>query len=104
MAHGHDDPGKFSTYIKVFAVLIVLTVITVAVAQVNLGKANTLIAMLVATVKAVVVAIWFMHMNHESTLNRIVFASAFIFAFIFFGLTFMDVGTRVNFDNLFLGQ
>lgn len=104
MAHGHDEPGKFSTYIKVFAVLIVLTIITVAVAQVDLGRVNTLIAMLVATVKAVTVAFWFMHMNHESTLNRIVFITAFVFAFIFFGLTFMDVGTRVNFENLYINK
>ncbi len=104
MAHDAHEIKGIGIYLKVFATLIVLTIVTVAVAQVNLGRLNTLIAMLIATAKALVVMIWFMHMNHESTLNRIVFGTAFIFALIFYGLTFMDVDTRINLQNLFINK
>lgn len=88
----------FPVYIKVFSSLIFLTIITVVAAQFDFGAFNTLIAMFIATVKAVIVMLWFMHMLHEGWLNRVVFFSAFFFLLVFFVLTAMDEFTRKQFE------
>ena len=90
----------FPIYIKVFSALIVLTVITVVASLFDFGAMNTVIAMLIATVKAFVVVYWFMHMGHEGWLNRSVFIMAFFFLVVFFVLTAMDIFTRTQFDNV----
>ena len=43
---------SFKTYLTVLITLLILTVITVGVAQVDFGKVNALLAMLIATIKA----------------------------------------------------
>jgi len=56
------------TYILVCAALLVLTVITVAVSYVHLGTMNVVVALLIASVKASLVALFFMHLRYESGL------------------------------------
>lgn len=107
MSHNNDHQHHitpFRTYMKVFGALITLTVLTVLASKVNMGPMNTVVAMLIATVKAAIVVIWFMHMKYEDTLNRVVFGLAFFFAFVFYTLTALDVFTRHNFLNLFTNQ
>ena len=53
----------FSTYMKVLSILLFLTVLTVLVAQIDFGFFNILIAMGIATVKAVLVLLFFMHLK-----------------------------------------
>ena len=62
-------------YYRVAAALMALLVVTVAVAYVNLGPLNPVVAMLVAAVKAALVAAVFMHLRFSSPMMR-VFASA----------------------------
>ena len=57
--------------------------------------------MLVASVKAMIVILYFMHQKYENTLNRITFFSAFFFLVVFFSLSAMDVFTRDYVINLF---
>ena len=108
MANKHDHHEHhitpFSTYMKVFGTLIVLTIITVATARIDMGAMNTVIAMFIATIKAMVVVIWFMHMKYEDTLNRVVFGLAFFFVFVFYTFTAIDIFTRQNLINLFTNQ
>jgi cytochrome c oxidase subunit IV len=67
------------TYIQVFVALIVLTIATTCIAFVDLGGFfNTAIALAVATVKALLVAVFFMHLRHISRLVWL-FAGAGIF-------------------------
>jgi cytochrome c oxidase subunit 4 len=61
------------TYIVVWGALIVLTTATVAVSYVHLGLMNVVVALLVASVKASLVALFFMHLRYE---NRLVWAFA----------------------------
>ncbi|MFH0883289.1 MAG: cytochrome C oxidase subunit IV family protein [bacterium] len=63
---GHIAP--VSTYLKVAAALIVLTIITVTVSRINFGSWNLVVAMLIAITKAVFVALFFMHLLHDSKL------------------------------------
>ena len=67
MAHGHEDIRKHvRVYIGVFAALMVLTIITVGVAQLHLpvGLAVT-VALFVAIIKGSLVALFFMHLSNE---------------------------------------
>jgi cytochrome c oxidase subunit IV len=67
MAHGHEDIRRqVRVYIRVFVALMVLTVITVGVAQLHLpvGLAIT-VALFVAIIKGSLVALFFMHLSHE---------------------------------------
>ena len=54
-----------ATYGKVLAALLVLTAVTVAVSRVDLGLGNMLVAIMVASLKAGLVAFWFMHLKFE---------------------------------------
>ena len=77
-------------FIKVAAALFVGTVLTVAVAPIDFGghSINVGIGLLIATVKASLVALIFMHLNHERGLMykvllfRVVFFAAMMFLFV----------------------
>ena len=62
----HDSGIR--TYIVVWGALIVLTVVTVSVSYVYLGMMNVVAALLIASVKASLVALFFMHLRYESRL------------------------------------
>ena len=69
---GHGELGHIvpvPTYIKIFVVLVLLTGITVAAAQVDFGAMNLVVAMLIASVKATLVALFFMHLKYEHKLT-----------------------------------
>ena len=83
-AHSADDIKKsIRTYYTVFGALMVLTVITVAVSYVHLPVAMAiLVALVVATIKGSLVALYFMHLLHERKVIYWVLALTLIF-FIF---------------------
>jgi len=71
----HGSTGARRTYIAVFAALLLLTVITVLVSYVNLGLLNVVVALLIASAKASLVALFFMHLKGE---NRLVWGFALV--------------------------
>ncbi len=60
-------PG-YGIYIVVWGGLVLLTGVTVAVSYVNLGVMNIVVALLIASAKAFLVALYFMHLRSESGL------------------------------------
>lgn len=94
--HAHISDVKF--LVGIFVGLLVLTVFTVAVSRVDLGSANTVVAVLVATVKASLVATFFMHLRHDKAFNSVIFISAFVFLGIFLFFTQDDLTTRGRID------
>lgn len=88
--HGHHHIMSTATGVKIFALLICLTVATVAVAHVDLGPFNLLVALLVATTKALLVCLIFMGLYHDKKTNGLIFFTSFLFLFIFIGLTAFD--------------
>lgn len=74
----------------VFAALMVLTVITVAVSYFDLGPLNLMVALGVATIKATLVALWFMHLRYDSGLNAFIFLVGVVFLGLFLIITMMD--------------
>jgi cytochrome c oxidase subunit 4 len=97
-AHGGGEHGHhvvpMKVYFGVFGTLLFLTVVTVAVAQVDLGPANMLVAMLVATIKASLVCAFFMQLKYDEKLNTIIFVFGLIFVALFFLFTLLDVFSR----------
>jgi cytochrome c oxidase subunit 4 len=87
--HAHIVPYK--TFAIVWIGLLILTGITVAVAQYNLGPLNIWVALGIATLKAGLVVAVFMHMKYESLLFKLALFSALAILAIFIGLTFVDV-------------
>ncbi len=104
MAGNGNHTTSLNTYLKVYGALLVLTVLTVWIAQFHFGALNTVIAMFIATIKVLVVMYWFMHLNHDTTLNKVVIGSAFFFVFVFFGFIAIDVFSRHNFSTTELSK
>jgi len=79
--HSSDHPAvghvlPFRVLAAVWLGLLVLTVITVVVAGFDIGNFNLGVAMAIATVKASLVLLYFMHMRYDRPMNAIVFVSA----------------------------
>ena len=83
-----------TTYLLVFAELLVLTVATVAVAFIDLGGLNNLTALAIAGVKAALVVLWFMHVRGSSPLVRATVCAGGLWLAILIGLTLVDYTTR----------
>ena len=85
---------SYSTLLKVLGLLLVLTGVTVGVSYVDLGWANVWLALLIASCKASLVLIIFMHMKYEGRLLVISFISTLLFLAIMISFTFWDIAFR----------
>lgn len=85
----------FKTYATILGILLVFTVITVAVAQVDFGAANAFIAMLIASFKAALVLLYFMHLKYDDKIYPTVFFTSIFFLFVMFGFSHLDIVTRI---------
>lgn len=74
----------------VLGALLLLTFITVAVTWVDLGPLNVWIALVIATVKAILVAMIFMHLWHDRPINGIILSGTLLFVALFIGLALLD--------------
>ena len=90
--HHHIVPDK--TALTIGAALLVLTGVTVGMAYVHLGKLNMLAAFAVASVKAALVALYFMNLKYDKRENGVIFATSFLFLAIFIVLTSADLFFR----------
>jgi cytochrome c oxidase subunit 4 len=86
--HVHVVPPKL--LLTVYAILLVLTVITVKVTDFEMGNFNVWVALLVALIKASVVALYFMHLRWDSPFNAIILIAALFFVTIFIGVAVLD--------------
>jgi len=88
----HVDSVK--TYTAVWLILLILTGVTTGVAYIDLGAFSVVIALLIAAVKMLRVALFFMHMRHSTKLTQLAAAGAFLWLFIMMAFTLADVWTR----------
>ena len=89
---GHVSPK--SVYYAIFGALMVLTVVTVYVATVNLGRLNFPVAIAIAITKATLVILFFMHAKYSSRLTKMFVGTAFFFLFILLALKMTDFLSR----------
>jgi cytochrome c oxidase subunit 4 len=72
-----------------------LTGVTAAVSFVDLGPFNAVVALVIATVKALLVVLFFMHVKYTSEkLTKIVIVSAIFWLFLLLALSMADYATR----------
>jgi cytochrome c oxidase subunit IV len=83
-----------SVYYSIFGALMVLTAITVFAAYVNLGNFNAPVALGIATFKATLVVLFFMHVKYSSQLTKLVVSTALFFLVILIAEGMMDYSTR----------
>ena len=88
----HVHPVR--TYVAVWALLTILTVTTWAVAQIDLGPFNTVIALAIAFFKASLVVWFFMDLRHEHPLTKLFALGGLFWIIIFIGITLADYLTR----------
>ena len=75
--HGVTQPAPHHhvNYYAIFAALVVLTIVTVAVAFIHIESelVKVLVALLIASIKATCVALFFMHLKFEGKLIYMIF-------------------------------
>ena len=91
MSEETHEPVPYRTFILVWVALIILTGVTVGVAQFDFGAVNIWIALSVASLKSALVLLIFMHLRQESMLFKIGLLTMLVILVIFIGFTFTDV-------------
>lgn len=81
-------------YLGVFVALLVLTALTTGVAFLDLGVGNTVVALSIASVKATLVLLIFMHVRWSSRLVQILAASGLVFLTILVSFTYAEFVSR----------
>jgi len=103
----HDDHSgghahhavPFSLLVAVFAVLMFLTFVTVAVTSFDFGyQMNLVVAMAIALVKAAFVGLYFMHLRWDAPLNGFILVASLLFVTLFITITLMDSGQYSTFQ------
>jgi len=96
----------FLTYMKVFGALMFLTVITVLAAKIDLtlflgeGPWNVILAMLIASIKAILVLMFFMHLYYDKKTNALFFMGSMLFVVIFIVFVYFDIAYRDGINDL----
>jgi cytochrome c oxidase subunit IV len=94
--HAINPKAEAAKYLATLVVLLILTAITVGASYINFGSGNIVIALAIATVKAIIVALIFMHLLHDKPVNAVIAVAGFVFLGIFLLFDFLDVDSRTN--------
>ena len=89
----HTRPKR--VYYTIFAILLFCTYLTVQIAFLDLGALNTVAALAIATFKAALVILFFMHVKYSTRLTWAVVLGAIFWLGILLTLTMTDYLTRV---------
>ncbi len=85
---------SIKTYALIFATLLILTGTTFVVSGVDLGGLNAVVALVIAMGKALLVALFFMHLRYSRPLMLVVVAAGLLWLAIMITLTLGDFLTR----------
>ena len=88
----HIVPIK--VYFAVFLALVIGTVVTTAVAYVDLGPFNIVVALTIAVCKASLVILFFMHVKYSPKLTKLVVIAGVFWLIILLTMTESDLLTR----------
>lgn len=96
----HEEHAEFAhpmpmwMLFAVFFSLVFLTVLTVVMSELTdvlmIGQWELWVSMGIATVKAMLVIFFFMHVLYDKSFNRLMFFSSFLFAALFIAITLLD--------------
>ncbi len=99
--HGHDEheiehiKSHIKVYVWIFAMLILGTILTVAISYVDFGAAwkNITVGLIIATIKATLVAGWFMHLISE---KKLIYSIMAVTVFFFVALGFITIWSMMG--------
>ncbi len=96
MEHHDESPHliPYRVYFVVWIVLLVLTALTVSVSMIDLRNVTVLAALLIASGKALLVLLYFMHIRYEKYIYVVMICAALFTYVAFIGLTFTDYWYR----------
>ncbi len=93
---GHSTSSPLKTYFSVWIALLVGTFLTYKIAYIDLGRYNAAVALTIATIKALLVALFFMHLKGAGEkLIKLVVITTLFFLFLLLALSMADYGTRL---------
>jgi cytochrome c oxidase subunit 4 len=91
--HTSHGPGR---YFLIWGILLGFTALTVWTGRMDLGAANIGIALAIATIKATLVVMFFMHLSDSHGANRLVFVVSLLFLLVLLTGVFGDLLTRAE--------
>jgi cytochrome c oxidase subunit 4 len=93
--HPSEHISSLGSALGIWLCLLAGTTLTVAAAFVDLGPFNTVVALAIATIKATLVVLFYMHVKYtHEKLTGLVIVSAIFWLFILLALSMVDYGTR----------
>ena len=93
-SHGKEHAHGPGRYFVIWFILLGFTLLTVVTGRMDLGAANLPIAIAIATVKATLVVLFFMHLSESGGANRLVFVVSLIFVLVLMLGVFGDLLTH----------
>ena len=88
---------KPGTYLAIILTLLSLTGITVYAAYINLGRFNIVVALVIATMKATLVVLFFMHAKYSPKRTKLVIMAGIFWLIILLFMTLSDYASRVDY-------
>ena len=93
---GHSKSSPLKTYFAVWVALLVGTYVTYKAAFLDLAPLNAAVALTIASIKATLVALFFMHIKGTSEkMTKVVVVTSLFFLIILLGLSMSDYVVRV---------
>jgi cytochrome c oxidase subunit 4 len=90
-----EHTGSAKSYYVIWITLLILTAVTAGVAFLDLGPFNTIVALTIATMKALLVILFFMHVKDAGErLTKVVIISSIFWLLLLLGLSLADYGSR----------
>jgi cytochrome c oxidase subunit IV len=89
-----EPVSTVKTFIGVFVALLILTGVTVAVSYANLGAFSPIVALTIATIKALLVVLFFMEVRYVPKMTMVVIISGVFFLGILLALSMTDYISR----------
>jgi cytochrome c oxidase subunit IV len=88
--------SSIGSSVAIWLALLIGTALTVGAAYVDLGPFNIVVALAIASVKATLVVLFFMHVKYtQERLTKLVIAAAVFFFLILLSLSMADYATRM---------
>ena len=94
----HEDHSAHHAkiYLAVLLALLFLTAITVGASYIDLGPMNIVVALLIATTKASLVGLFFMHLLYDKPINGMVLVAGFMFLGLLLSFCMLDIDNRYH--------
>jgi cytochrome c oxidase subunit IV len=85
----------YKVYLTILLILLGFTVITVVASRIDFGSFNALIAMLIASVKACLVMMFFMHLKYDDRTYPVIFFTGVFCLILMYAFSQLDILTQL---------